>query len=491
MLAAAGTAGPRTIGELSVAHVREIDHWIGNRPVRATGGPRFTVTAPATEEPIASTALGGPAEVDLAVRSASAASQGWADRPAAERGRLLSAIARGIRDRAGEICDIEAAETGKLDREMRASIAGAAEYFDLYGGCVRALFGETIDLGGTQHAFTRREPYGVVGVITPWNGPLNQLARSAAVALAVGNTVVAKPSEYTSSSAVILGEITAAADLPDGVFNVVTGSGAEAGRALVDHPGVRMISFTGSVGVGTTVGEAAARRLIPAHLELGGKSPNIVFADADLAAAARHATSVCTAAGQQCSALTRLLVQDSVYETFLEEVGRLIGERVPGPTLGPLTTPGQYDKVLSYFEVAAEDGARLVTGGKAADRPGRCVEATVYADVTPEMRIFREEIFGPVLSVTPFRDENEAVAIANATEYGLAAAVWTENLGRAMRVARRLQSGQVIVNGGVSGVDAPFGGYKNSGLGREKGFEAMYGYTQVKTVLVGLGEPPA
>jgi aldehyde dehydrogenase (NAD+) len=404
---------------------------------------------------------------------------------------VLSAIDQGLRERSAEICAIEAAETGKLDGEMRSSLEVAAEYFDFYGGTVRALFGETLDLGATQHAFTRREPFGVVGVITPWNGPVSQLARSAAVALAAGNAVVAKPSEYTSSSAVILGEIAAAAGLPPGVYNVVTGRGGEAGSALVGHPSVRMVSFTGSVEVGSAVGEAAARRVIPAHLELGGKSPNLVFADADLVAAARHAATVCTAAGQQCSALTRLLVQDSVYDSFLESVAALIAKRVPGTSLGPLTTPGQYAKVLSYFEVAAAEGARLVTGGSPAALPGRYVEATVYADVTPGMRVFREEIFGPVLTVTPFRDEAEAVALANATDYGLSAALWTSDLGRAMRVASKIQSGQVIVNGGVSGVDAPFGGYRSSGIGREKGFAALYGYTQLKTVLVGIGEAHA
>jgi aldehyde dehydrogenase (NAD+) len=472
-----------------VTQLREIDHWIDGRVLRVASNPRLTVTAPATGDPIATVALGTATEVDLAVSSSAAAWREWAGRPAAERGRVLTAIARGILERAGEIMPIESAETGKLDGEMRGSLAVAAEYFEYYGGCIRAFFGETIDLGAGQHSFTRREPYGVVAVITPWNGPLSQLARSVAVALAAGNAVVAKPSEYTSTSAVVLGEIAADAGLPAGVYNVVTGAGAEAGHALVEHPGVRMVSFTGSVGVGTQVGEAAARRLVPAHLELGGKSPNIVFADADLEAAARNAAGVCTAAGQQCSALTRLLVQDTIYENFLASVAELIGARVPGRSLGPLTTPDQYEKVLGYFDVAAAEGARLVVGGRAAGIPGRYVEATVYADVTPDMRIFQEEIFGPVLTVTPFRDEAEAVALADDSVYGLSSAVWTRDLGRALRVAGRLQAGQVIVNGGVSGVDAPFGGYRSSGLGREKGFEALHGYTQVKTVCVGLGTP--
>jgi aldehyde dehydrogenase (NAD+) len=275
--------------------------------------------------------------------------------------------------------------------------------------------------------------------------------------------------------------------IPAGVVNVVLGTGPDVGAALVDHPDVRLISFTGSVVTGRTVAGAAARRLVPAILELGGKSANVVFADANLDRVVDSALTICTGAGQQCAALSRLLVQEEVHDALLARVAQAMAARVPGDRLAPMTTEAQFDKVVDYFAVAERDGARLVTGGHAVTGElaiGRYVEPTVYADVTPEMRIFQEEIFGPVLAVTRFATEEEAIELANHSEYGLVAGVWSGDSARALRVASRIDAGQVIVNGGRTGIETPFGGYKASGLGREKGFESLLHYTQLKTTVV-------
>ncbi|GGC77224.1 aldehyde dehydrogenase family protein [Chelatococcus reniformis] len=472
-------------------------HYIDGHSQAPSSGEYLRSFDPCAGQAAARVASGNAGDVERAVAAAATAAPAWRSRRPIERGRILLAIARAIRDKAAELADLERLETGKPQWQAPFEIEIAAQYFEFYGGLTNVFQGETINLGAGYHSYTVREPYGVVGVITPWNAPLNQAARAIAPALAAGNTVVAKPSEFTSGTTVALAQMACeACGLPPGVLNVVLGAGDVAGAALVSQPLVRKVAFTGSVRAGREIGRIAAERIIPLTLELGGKSPNIIFDDADLTQAIPGAVRAFTAnAGQVCLAGSRLLVQASIHDQVVAGLTQAVGALRVGPaadaTVGPLTTEAQYRRVRSYFDVARQEGARAIVGGELAPdeawREGWFVPPTIYVGVRNDMRIAREEIFGPVLVVIPFADEAEAIRIANDTSYGLAAGIWTRDVSRVHRVAAAVEAGQIYVNEyQAGGVETPLGGYKNSGYGREKGIEALHHYTQLKCITIKL-----
>lgn len=447
-------------------------------------------------------------DVDLAVTTAHRAlTEGpWAELTPTQRGALMRKLGDLIARDAVKLAATEVRDNGKLLAEMQGQLNYIPQWFYYYGGLADKIHGATLPLDKKGYfAFTRQEPIGVVAAITPWNSPLLLAAWKVAPALAAGCTIVIKPSEFTSASTLEFAELFDEAGFPPGVFNVVTGFGAEVGSALVEHPLVAKISFTGSDVTGKRINEQAARHLKHTAMELGGKSPNIIFDDADLEQAVFGAISgIFAATGQTCIAGSRLLVQDSIHDEVVERllaVARTarMGDPMDRETqVGPVTTPVQYRKVLDYIDVARRDGARLCLGGQAGvgvagagggdGNRGWFVQPTIFTDVRNDMRIAQEEVFGPVLSVIRFKDEADALRIANDIRFGLAAAVWTRDIGRAIRMSERLQAGTVWVNTyrAVSFM-APFGGYKDSGLGRENGIDAVREYLQTKSVWINTG----
>ncbi len=474
-------------------------HFINGKPTEDAAGALLESRYPATGEVIASLHAATPETVNAAVAAARTGFKVWAATPPVERGRVLRRAADILRARNRELSELETLDTGKpLQETLVADAASGADCLEYYGGLAATLTGEHIDLGGS-FAYTRREPLGVVGAIGAWNYPIQIACWKAAPALVCGNAVVFKPSEVTPLSALKLAEILKEAGLPDGVFNVVQGFG-ETGAHLVSHPDVAKVSLTGSVPTGKRVATTAAETLKHVTLELGGKSPLIVFDDADLENAVSAAINAnFYSSGQICSNGTRVFVQKGIKEAFLARLAERTAKARMGDPMdesvdtGPLVSQAQLDKVMAYVAKGVDEGARLVCGGTRATvegfPDGLFVKPTVFADVADHMTIAREEIFGPVMCVLDFENEDEAIARANATEFGLAAGVFTRDLQRGHRVIAQLQAGTCWINTyNLTPIEMPFGGYKMSGIGRENGHAAIAHYSQIKSVYVEMGD---
>ncbi|WP_137873170.1 aldehyde dehydrogenase family protein [Rhodococcus sp. Q] len=462
-------------------------NYIDGKWVPSSGTTRIPVTNPANDEVIAEVTAGTVADVDAAVAAARAAFPGWSETPASERADLLTAIAGKLAERAEEIASTISSEMGCPISVSRAiQVPLPLNSFAESANIVREYEFETEYRGST----IVREPFGVLAAITPWNYPLHQIALKVAYGLAAGNTVVVKPSEVTPLCAIILTEIVDEIGLPPGVFNVVFGTGPDVGEALAGHDDVDIVSFTGSTRAGRRISEVAARTVKKVSLELGGKSPNVILDDTDLAAVVPASVqTMMLNSGQTCTALTRMLVpRDRVAE--VEALAKATAEALPvgdpsdeGTAVGPLSSRAQQQRVLGHIRTALDEGARLVAGGEVdLDAPGAFVRPTVFSDVTEDMTLHKEEVFGPVLAIEAYDSEEEAVRLANATDYGLAGAVWSGSRERADRIARRIRAGQIQVNDGAFNVNAPFGGYKQSGNGREAGVFGLEEFLEVKSI---------
>ncbi|MDA9554003.1 aldehyde dehydrogenase family protein [Pseudemcibacter sp.] len=465
----------------------------------AENNETIDVFNPSTGEVLCKVARGSAKDIDEAVLAAQAAMDGeWGRMTALERGRILTKIGEKIKKYEDELTEIESHDVGKPFKQARADAIAMARYFEFYGGSADKVMGHTIPYMEGYTVYTLREPHGVTGHIVPWNYPMQITGRCVGGALAMGNTCVLKPSEEACLTALLFARIAEEAGLPKGVLNVVPGFGAEAGAALSSHPGVHHISFTGSVGVGKLVQKAAGDNIVPVTLELGGKSPQIVFDDADLDAALPFLVAGgIQNAGQTCSAGTRILAQSGIYEKLIEMMSEKykalqVGKATDDLDVGPLISAKQLNTVKSYIEAGEKSGLKIAAQGSIVyDAPenGNYVSPTLFRDVSNDHKLAQEEIFGPVQVVIPFDSEEEAIKIANGTEYGLVTGVWTRDGGRQLRMAKAVKAGQLFINnyGAGGGVELPFGGIGKSGFGREKGFEALYGFSVLKTVAVNHG----
>jgi betaine-aldehyde dehydrogenase len=475
---------------------------IGGESVDAADGQTFEVINPATGKVVATAPLGGREDVDRAVAAAQKAFEdrkGWATWAAGKRGRTLSKFAALVKQHTEELAQLETANVGKPITSSRGEITGVSLVLDYYAGAANKIFGQTIPVSKPGLDLTIREPIGVVGLIVPWNFPAYMASWKVAPALAAGNCAILKPASYSPLTAIRLGELALEAGIPAGVLNVVTGPGGTAGASIAAHPGIGKVAFTGETTTGQEIMRLAANNVKKISLELGGKSPNIVYADADLEKFARESPySVFDNCGQDCCARSRILVERSVHEKVVELFAAAtknvkVGDPLDEATeVGTLVSQKQRDRVRDYIEIGIGEGATVVVGGEPPSDPdladGAFLMPTVFDGVTNDMRIAREEIFGPVVSVIPFDTEEEAIRLANTTQYGLSGSVWSRDIGRALRTAKALQTGVISVNSNSSvHVEAPFGGYKMSGIGRELGMGALDLYTETKNVFIDLG----
>jgi len=471
---------------------------INGERVAASDGGTFEVFDPSTGDRLATVAKATAADIDRAVDTGHAAFEGkaWAGIVPAERGRIMQRIAQALRDQTEELATLESRDNGKPLRQARTDVQVAARYFEFFAGIADKIMGHTIPLGPGYLDYTIREPIGVSAHIVPWNYPIQIGARGVAPALAAGCAVVLKPSSEAPMTALRLGEIALACGLPPGILNVVPGTGSEAGVALASHPRINQLTFTGSVDVGIRVAQMAAQNVVPVVMELGGKSPNIVFADADLDLAAQGvATAIFQNAGQTCSAGSRLLVERKAHGALVDRLAARaksmrVGPGVSDPDMGPIISKRQLETIEKYVQVGTSEGARVAAGGARPADPslggGYYFQPTLLESVSAGMRVAQEEIFGPVLAIIDFDELEEAATVANRSDYGLVAGIWTRDINKAMALAARIKSGQVYINtyGAGGGVELPFGGYKKSGYGREKGLESLASYTQVKNVCI-------
>jgi aldehyde dehydrogenase (NAD+) len=474
-------------------------HYIANSPRPSSSGRTIPVIDPSDGQPFDELQRGTADDIDAAVNAARHCYEGvWRKLSAAERGRLLMRLSNKVAEHADELAALEQRDCGKPTKQAKADALALVRYFEFYAGACDKLHGDTIPYLDGYSVFTWREPHGVTGHIIPWNYPMQIFGRSVGGALAAGNVSVVKPSEDACLSLIRVAQLAAEVGFPAGAINIVTGYGYEVGDALARHPGIDHISFTGSPKIGTVIQQVAAERHCPVTLELGGKSPQIIFADADLDAALPMViNAIVQNAGQTCSAGSRLLVEQSIYEPLLERLGKAFENLRVGPAVmdldvGPLIRASQQQRVWDFLSDAHVAGIPTVAQGQVVDEApetGYYQAPTLLRDVPVEHRLAQEEVFGPVLAAMSFQDEEQAAAMANATPFGLVAGIWTRDGGRQLRMARRVRSGQVFINnyGAGGGVELPFGGVKSSGSGREKGFEALYGFTTLKTVAIRHG----